>query len=198
MIIYKITNLINGKIYIGKTYRDVNVRWMEHCKKTSHCSLLTRAIQKYKKENFKIEVIFETKNAYLLNRKEVYFIKLYNTINPEKGYNLRTGGEGGKHTSEYKKRMSEKQKGRTNSYLYKSVYKIDPITLEVIKIYPSLSSVTEDGYDTRQVRAVCNNERRNFTYKKYCWVYELDYPNFKPPEYNRIRNVKGQYEAKYK
>lgn len=95
--IYKITNLINKKIYIGKTCRDIQTRWNEHCS----CALnhsdnfhLHNAIAKYGKENFVIEPIDETNDIDVLNKLEQLYIKKYDAINPQKGYNLTQGGEG--------------------------------------------------------------------------------------------------------
>jgi group I intron endonuclease len=58
MLIYKITNLINNKIYIGKTIRTVELRWQEHIRdsKTGKTPLYL-AMQKYGINNFKIEII---------------------------------------------------------------------------------------------------------------------------------------------
>ena len=94
--IYKITNLINGKIYIGQTKNDARRRWTEHkrdAKKHSYHSLLHSAINKYGEENFRMEVIENNVPEEKLNEKEIYWIKYYDTFdNPEKGYNLTSGG----------------------------------------------------------------------------------------------------------
>lgn len=60
--IYKITNKINGKVYIGQTIQSVKDRWHRHCGKKSIRSAemsmhIKRAILKYGKENFIIETI---------------------------------------------------------------------------------------------------------------------------------------------
>ena len=56
MIIYKITNKINGKVYIGQTSNTLEKRWWQHCHGT-HKHIIARAISKYGAENFKIEQI---------------------------------------------------------------------------------------------------------------------------------------------
>ncbi len=112
MIIYKITNKINGKIYIGQTIRPVDVRWRCHCQKGN---ALFNAINKYGKENFTIEEIDRACSINELNEKEIFWIKELNCVAPN-GYNLRLGGEsGGRHSEETRKRISEASKGRVVS-----------------------------------------------------------------------------------
>lgn len=57
MIIYKITNLINGKIYVGQTKRTLKARIYQHIHRSE--SAISLAIQKYGWENFKAEIIEE-------------------------------------------------------------------------------------------------------------------------------------------
>lgn len=121
--IYKITNLINNKIYIGKTTRDIKRRFIEH-KLKAKSGLdyhLSRAIRKYGDKNFIIETIqvFCCTSESLLNRKldeaEKKYINLFNSkIN---GYNMTDGGDGGfGHiiTEETRKRLSEAKRGEKN------------------------------------------------------------------------------------
>lgn len=96
-IIYKITNLINDKVYIGKTCRDLTTRWKEHWS----CALnkadnfyLHNAMRKYGQENFKIEQIDIANTIDELNLKEQEYITLYNALNNKTGYNLTRGGDG--------------------------------------------------------------------------------------------------------
>lgn len=89
--IYKYTNLINGKIYIGKTYR-LNKRMCEH-KYRKDNTYFHNALKKYGFENFKYEVIAQTDNDKTLNFLEIYYIRKFNSFG-ENGYNLTHGGEG--------------------------------------------------------------------------------------------------------
>lgn len=95
--IYKVTNKINGKIYIGQTIQSVKDRWYRHCGKSgiSKAELNThfkRAILKYGKENFTIETI-EVCDSTELNDREKFYISYYNSyIN---GYNSTIGGQDG-------------------------------------------------------------------------------------------------------
>lgn len=113
MIVYAITNKINGKQYVGQTIRSLKERWAEHCKKTSDCSAIIRAIQKYGKENFTIQTIYTAVSIEELNKKEQEFIKEFNTFKPN-GYNLTTGGLNYLRSDETKQKFSDVQKGKKN------------------------------------------------------------------------------------
>lgn len=99
MIIYKVTNMVNGKLYIGQTTRTLEQRWREHCCSSSQCTYLHNAIVKYGKENFKIEQIDIALDQEELDYKEQQYIKCYDTLVPN-GYNLTTGGNADKRYSE--------------------------------------------------------------------------------------------------
>lgn len=92
--IYKITNLINNKIYIGQA-KDVSQRWYEHCLESAtkkNNRKLCNAIRKYGVNNFKVETIEGPIENY--NEREQYWIAYYNTfLDAEKGYNMTIGGE---------------------------------------------------------------------------------------------------------
>ena len=68
MIIYKITNLINGKVYIGQTTRTLEERMNEHYRKSD--IVVDKAIQKYGRENFSTEVVDDADSIEELNEKE--------------------------------------------------------------------------------------------------------------------------------
>lgn len=125
--IYKVTNLINSKMYIGQA-RNIKSRWSSHKSAYStENTVLYRAMRKYGLENFKFEVIEECKEEELDNL-EIYYIWYYNTyIHAENsnGYNMTIGGGGSsglsgeksnmygkRHSEETKQKMSESQKGK--------------------------------------------------------------------------------------
>ena len=93
--IYKITNQINGKSYIGKTMKTIQERWSEHCAdyKRERCEKrpLYAAMNKYGIENFKIEQIEECSDQDLSER-ECFWIEYYETF--KNGYNATLGGDG--------------------------------------------------------------------------------------------------------
>lgn len=97
--IYKITNLINNKIYIGETMRPINIRWNQHKSQSfndhghGYNYHLHAAIRKYGAENFKIEVIEQCSDEDRFD-EESYLIKKYNTTDPNIGYNFVIEGSG--------------------------------------------------------------------------------------------------------
>lgn len=90
-IVYKATNKVNGKVYIGQTIRTLEERAYFHFKKTS-CTFFHNALLKYGKENFNWEVLNETNIEEELNYYEKYWITFYKSNQREFGYNLTDGG----------------------------------------------------------------------------------------------------------
>ena len=88
-LIYKITNNINGKVYIGETCNSLHRRFYEHKHKSSNCVKLKKAFKKYGCNNFSIEEIDYAKNIEEAYKKESYWIKKYNSI--KNGYNILSG-----------------------------------------------------------------------------------------------------------
>jgi group I intron endonuclease len=117
MIVYKITNKINNKIYFGITKCSLKKRWNEHkCKSKQGKTHLSKSILKYGIENFNIEIVkkcISEDEMYLL---EIKLIKIHKTNNPVFGYNNSTGGEfsskGKKLSIEAKNKISNFQKNR--------------------------------------------------------------------------------------
>ena len=99
--IYKITNKINGKSYIGKSV-DIEKRFDKHKKYQSEKNkVLYKAIKKYGIDNFSFEVI-DVCNKEELDGKEKYYIEKFNTF--VSGYNMTIGGDGGDTWSKNKNR----------------------------------------------------------------------------------------------
>jgi group I intron endonuclease len=120
MIIYRVTNIINGKVYIGQTVKTLEMRKSLHLSNLKKGSDLYfhRAIKKYGEENFKWEILCELDSKEKLDEMEKFLISIYKK---EKCgcYNMTDGGDGAtgyKHTEENKKKISESNKGRINPY----------------------------------------------------------------------------------
>ncbi len=93
--IYKVTNIRNGKAYIGKTLDTVDFRWKQHCKdyKKERCEKrpLYAAMRKYGVECFSVEPL-EDCSAESLSSRERFWIEYYGTF--KNGYNATRGGDG--------------------------------------------------------------------------------------------------------
>lgn len=119
MIVYKTTNLINGKIYIGQDFKN-NPKYLGSGK------LLRLAIKKYGIDNFSKEIICTCLNEKELDEKEIFYIKLFKSTDRNFGYNICEGGRSfrimiGKNNSNFGKKMSEgtKEKLRQKRKLQK-------------------------------------------------------------------------------
>jgi group I intron endonuclease len=120
--IYKITNTINNKCYIGETIKDnPNSRWLSHkssIKRKCGCPLLMKAFEKYGEDAFKFEVLIICFDEDVFKFEKEY-IKKYNSLSPN-GYNVAEGGKfnahfkGKKHSEETKNIMSIKSKEYNN------------------------------------------------------------------------------------
>lgn len=102
MIVYKIENLINGKIYIGITKFSLRKRFLEHqSPKRRGKSIIKDAILKYGVKNFKSEIIDTAISRAELREKEKFWIQKLDTCNPLIGYNIKSGGEGSERKRKY-------------------------------------------------------------------------------------------------
>lgn len=133
--IYKITNKVNGKIYVGKSKNPAS-RFVKHIKiaetfssDDNHFQAIHGAIKKYGKEFFILDII-EMCDLSNVNDRGKYWISLLKTQDKNYGYNLTGGGDGGfqmseegkqkrrmkmlgrKHSEEHKKKISESNKGK--------------------------------------------------------------------------------------
>lgn len=113
MIIYKITNLINGKIYVGKQLRENNLYF-------GSGKLILKAIKKYGIENFKKEILEKCKTSRKLCNAEKFWIKKLNSQNKEIGYNITSGGEG--FESNHKQSSKEKIRKWFKNKKYETLY----------------------------------------------------------------------------
>lgn len=121
MIIYKATNIVNNKVYIGQTITPLIERSNEHIRRALknedfhyfHC-----AIRKYGKNNFIFEEIDKCDSFEELNYMETYWIKFYRSNNKKYGYNLTSGGRKNFTVSEEtKEKIRQKRKFQKHPWL---------------------------------------------------------------------------------
>lgn len=94
MIIYKITNKVNNKVYIGQTTRTFEIRKQEHIDNAFKYNIGTHiynAMRKYGLENFEFEKICDAKDIDELNYLETYYILKFDSV--RNGYNMSYGGD---------------------------------------------------------------------------------------------------------
>jgi group I intron endonuclease len=117
MIVYKVENKINGKVYIGKTIKSLTIRKNAHKQEAKRMSpyYFHQAIRKYGFENFEWVILQLAFNTEKLSSLEKFYINLYNSNKRDKGYNLTNGGEGScgyVPSEETKLKTSQTLKGR--------------------------------------------------------------------------------------
>jgi len=121
--IYTITNVRNGKMYVGQTRRaNADVRWVEHRVALSNNRYsrqnphLQAAWDLYGGGAFEFEVIDVARRVSDLDEREAYYIRLFNSLDPDNGYNQRHGGTAGYFaTEETRARMSKAGRGKAKS-----------------------------------------------------------------------------------
>lgn len=200
-VIYKYTNIHNGKVYIGQTVNEPKRREKWRNLKTPYAgNYINRARMKYGLESFEYEILVEVTNEdedilrETLNSLEEKYITLYQSKNPNFGYNLTDGGESGngqivsKETRDkigkahkgLKKKMSEQGKRNISlahksarPWAWKKVAQYDKDTGELIKIWNSLSEVTSyfgDKSNSNLIYAIQGKYRHKY-YRGYKWKY---------------------------
>ena len=124
--IYKATNTINGKVYIGFDSKWPFRMYKHKERSVGHNQTLYQAIRKYGWVNFKWEVIYQSYDGeHCLSVMEPHFIKEYNSYTH--GYNMTLGGDGCvgfKHSDETKSHLSAIKKGQTFNHTEETKQKI--------------------------------------------------------------------------
>ena len=145
MIIYKVTNLKNNKVYIGQTINSMLYRKKQHfndCnRKKYYNNVFHNALKKYRYCDFKWETICVCDNLEQLNLIEELFIATYNSTNRTFGYNLKKGGlNGGKCSDETKRKIrnttiAKWQNSEIAERMRKGLFKATQVWVEKSKNY---------------------------------------------------------------
>lgn len=158
--IYKHTNKINGKVYIGQTkhIKNPNLRWKDGLG-YSPLFPFGRAIDKYGWHNFEHEIIENNiETLEQANEREMFWIEYYHSYTGDplcNGYNATKGGD------------SRENLGR-------AIYQIDPVSFFIIRKWNSILSASEEfAIDHRVIQRACTGEYRHAG--GYCWCFVEDY-----------------------
>lgn len=169
--VYKITNTITGKCYIGQAV-DIRSRLMEHVNNNHPKKLVIyKAIEKYGANNFEARILTiintfgknpnEIKKE--LNYHECFYIDLYDSYN--NGYNMTPGGDSGRLGFKHTKETIEKIKASHKGYIPKvakdgarKTYGYDLTTECVIDAESAIEMAHKTGVDPRSIGHICNNK----------------------------------------
>lgn len=172
MIIYKIQNKVNGKIYIGQTVGTLEHRISQHKSNSKKTSVINMAIRKYGWDNFTAEIIDNAENIEELNLKEIYWIEHYKSISPN-GYNLEIGGKNAVNSEETRNKISQALKGKYQGEKSASSKKVYMFSLSG-KLIAEYGSVREAGrknnISSSQISSVCRKE--HYIAGGYRWSYD--------------------------
>lgn len=184
--VYKVTNKRNNKIYIGKTIYSLEHRRSRHfsdakLKRTS--TYFHSALRKYDDNDFEWSILIESNSDDFLKKKEIDYIKTYQSDNREYGYNLTKGGDGSagycpsKETREKvskiqkglkrskitRKRLSESKKGDKNPNYGKKI---------PLSVRKKMSKSSQTNYPGSHFRKDRNPEKK-------CWQCTIGYNGFR-------------------
>jgi len=199
-LIYKVTNLVNNKIYIGQT-KNLKERQRTHLKSangTRSNMIFHKAIRKYGIDNFKWEILY--KGEELIDEIEVYFIHYFNShCSNGYGYNCSYGksNKGFKHSEEYKLNLSIRMEGNTINLGRKR----SPEEIERLRLYNLGSKRTEE------VKARMNKDKiKQFIYEftnhdlifkgtlyEFANTYNLDRSNLNKLVQGKSKQYKGWF-----
>lgn len=131
--IYKIVNDLNDKVYVGQTIQSLTARFQKHCSLSDDLGrtmAIKKAILKYGREHFRIELIEEC-DVSELNEREQYWIEFYNAYT--EGYNCTKGGQGCGHSQKLTQDEEEEliilYKMGVSSLVLASLFKVDKTTV---------------------------------------------------------------------
>lgn len=125
--VYKIENLLDGKVYVGKS-KDIGRRWYEHKYELNKGKHINKHLQnswnKYGENCFRFEILEETDSEEEALEREEYYIKKYETTNKKLGYNLTYGGQSGLPSDETIRKSSQLRIGKYNNLTEQDIKRI--------------------------------------------------------------------------
>lgn len=179
-VVYKITNLVNERVYIGQTIQKPQRRWSAHkynAKQNNPNNMyITKAIMKYGHKNFTFEVIDYAKTAEELNVLEGEYISSFNSLAPN-GYNLQEYVNGKLIWPKKNKpcNFNKKKPNNTSEYHGVSLIKRDNIWRASTKF--KKKNIHIGCFDTEIEAAQARDIE--ILKDKYFGLYELNFPELK-------------------
>jgi len=200
MFIYKTTNLVNGKYYIGKyagkrsTYLGSGVA-------------LRKSIEKYGRRNFKRQILEYCNSLQELSDREKYWIDLFDAVNDPRSYNLTEGGHGGfshignthyvkRNNRRYGESLSAPLNATTSDYIQEYVVVVDGIS----KIIAGMDNVSEYlGINRSQVYAYLGLQEPKKGYRYSALLvdhYTEEYYLIEGKKYTSVKEVSKAFNVK--
>ena len=195
MFIYKITNKINNKCYIGQTTKDVNIRFKRHLNDALSNRLNTNlacAIRKYGKDAFTIETIEQVYTQEELDDREIYWIHYYDSL--KNGYNMTDGAINAntyknktvEEMMDIKKKLKESKLGAKNpnskAVKCKNINTNEELHFDSLKECMLYFKETNHNFITRRC-----NKKTKFVYKGM-WIFAYENDNY-INDYSLYKNI---------
>ena len=199
--IYKIENLVNGKVYIGQS-KNIYERWYCHKNKLNsnkhNNKYLQNAWNKYGNENFDFSILEECSQDEI-DDLEIYYIKKYDSANQDKGYNLQLGGKREKVKSS---QTLKENLRKAHEYEFRPINKYS-FDLEFIERFDCIADAGRSlnknqtkgkNHDISGIRNAAvsfhyGGEKTGYskTYKNYLWVFDEDLDRIKDLDFHHYR-----------
>lgn len=172
--VYKLTNLVNNKIYIGCTTQGSGSRFQKHICKANNGSdyPLHVALREFGDKKFKLDILEFCKNEEEMQAREIFYIANFDSTNPERGYNVRPGGGIHRHTDESKQKIGDIHRGKVSDRRKPILqYSKDG---EFIREYESLTAAGEDTGITRNsiLKSIRKELMKPTRLNPYIWIYK--------------------------
>lgn len=176
-VVYCITNNTNNKQYVGVTTRSIEQRFKEHCKTDSG---IGKAIKKYGKNNFDIELIDYADDKEELYESEIYWINKLNTF--KNGYNQTLGGEGVINYTKLEIHLNTKQqrfikytttKNSQPIDIYNHSDMVDSLLLNMIQLYLTADTRVDKKKAAKLLNKLNNEYKRQIAKTNLIDINEL-------------------------
>lgn len=178
--IYKATNRLNNKYYIGVTTQGVGARMKKHLYKALSGSQYNfhKALAELGLEQFTVEVVDSTDDLEKAKELEKFWIEKLHSNNSEYGYNSDCGGDIMFHTDETKAKISAVHKGKDMSKFYNPVLQYS-LNGKFICEYKSVTEAEEKSKISKAsiLRVIRKDIKTYSKVNPYIWVYKKDYPS---------------------